>query len=82
MMSKPKKMSEETIKKVDEMFRDRWRTLLSVDVMVDKVVAALKHYDMLDDTYIILTSHYDLLMRRSHAVFIGRFYTINLCVMF
>jgi len=56
MMSKPKKMSEETIKKVDEMFRDRWRTLLSVDVMVDKVVAALKHYNMLDDTYIILTS--------------------------
>ena len=49
-------MSDETIKKVDEMFRDRWRTLLSVDVMVDKVVAALKHYNMLDDTYIILTS--------------------------
>ena len=56
MMSKPKKMSDETIKKVDEMFRDRWRTLLSVDVMVDKVVAALKHYNMLDNTYIILTS--------------------------
>ena len=56
MMTKPRQMSDSTIQEVDEMFRNRWRTLVSVDNMVDKVVKALAMYDMLDNTYIILTS--------------------------
>ena len=56
MQTQPRKMSSATIKKVDEMFRNRWRTLVSVDTMIDKVIQALIQYKMIDDTYIILTS--------------------------
>ena len=41
---------------IDELFRDRWRTLLSVDDAVAGVVGALDELGALDDTYIILTS--------------------------
>lgn len=56
MQTQPRKMTEETIQKVDEMFRNRWRTLVSVDTMIDKVIQALVQYKMMDDTFIILTS--------------------------
>ena len=58
-------MTNETVQKVDEVFRDRWRTLVSVDVMVEKVVHALEQYKMLDNTYIILTS--------DHGYHLGQF---------
>ena len=56
MSTQPRTMSTETVSMVDSMFRDRWRTLRSVDTMVDKVVQALSHYKMLDSTYLIFTS--------------------------
>lgn len=56
MSTQPRTMSAETVSMVDSMFRDRWRTLRSVDTMVDKVVQALAHYKMLDSTYLIFTS--------------------------
>ena len=43
----------------------RWRTLLSVDVMVEKVVHALEQYELLADTYILLTS--------DHGYHLGQF---------
>ena len=58
-------MTNVTVQKVDEVFRDRWRTLVSVDVMVEKVVHALEQYKMLDNTYIILTS--------DHGYHLGQF---------
>ena len=58
-------MTNETVQKVAEVFRDRWRTLVSVDVMVEKVVHALEQYKMLDNTYIILTS--------DHGYHLGQF---------
>ena len=58
-------MTNETVQKVDEVFRDRWRTLVSVDVMVEKLVHALEQYKMLDNTYIILTS--------DHGYHLGQF---------
>merc|ERR1711974_491273 len=49
----------------DEVFRNRWRTLLSVDDLVAKVHHALKSFSMLDNTYIILTS--------DHGYHLGQF---------
>ena len=65
MMSQPRTMSNKTVNKVDEVFRNRWRTLMSVDVMVEKVVHALEQYKMLDNTYIMLTS--------DHGYHLGQF---------
>ena len=42
--------------KVDEVFRNRWRTLLSVDDMVDNVMKTLENKEMLDNTIAIFTS--------------------------
>ena len=36
---------------VDELFRDRWRTLLSVDDMVEAVFIRLDNHGLLDNTY-------------------------------
>ncbi len=41
---------------IDELFRDRWRTLLSVDDAVAGVVGALDELGVLDSTYVLLTS--------------------------
>ena len=42
---------------VDKVFRNRWRTLLSVDDMVAGLVARLgEEVDLLDNTYILYTS--------------------------
>jgi len=61
----PRQMSNQTIHTVDEVFRNRWRTLLSVDDLVAKVHHALKSFSMLDNTYIILTS--------DHGYHLGQF---------
>ncbi len=41
---------------VDELFRNRWRSLLSVDDIMINVVDLLKKHNALSDTYIIATS--------------------------
>ena len=56
MMTEPRKMSKETIGKVDEMFRDRWRTLVSVDKMIAKIGQTLEGYGLMENTYFLLTS--------------------------
>ena len=40
---------------VDAVFRDRWRTLLSVDDLVAGLVARLEQEQLLDTTYILYT---------------------------
>ena len=56
MMTEPRKMSKETVGRVDEMFRDRWRTLVSVDKMIAKIAQTLQGYGLMENTYFILTS--------------------------
>jgi len=65
METNPKVLSEENIEKIDEVFRNRWRTLLSVDDLIEKVVHALTSYSLLDNTYIIFTS--------DHGYHLGQF---------
>jgi len=65
LRTNPRQMSNQTIQTVDEVFRNRWRTLLSVDDLVVKVHHALKSFSMLDNTYIILTS--------DHGYHLGQF---------
>jgi len=65
METNPKVLSTENIEAVDEVFRNRWRTLLSVDDLIEKVVHALKMYDLLDNTYILFTS--------DHGYHLGQF---------
>ncbi|KAA0202231.1 hypothetical protein HAZT_HAZT010640 [Hyalella azteca] len=49
-------LREELLDKVDDIFRNRLRTLLSVDDMLKKIVESLHEKELLDDTYIIFTS--------------------------
>jgi len=49
-------LSEPALAEVDEIFRNRWRTLLSVDDMVESLVNRLEEEEMLDNTYFIYTS--------------------------
>uniref|UniRef100_A0A8C9SQD4 N-acetylglucosamine-6-sulfatase n=1 Tax=Scleropages formosus TaxID=113540 RepID=A0A8C9SQD4_SCLFO len=49
-------MSNSSVKFLDDAFRKRWRTLLSVDDLVEKVVKKLESTGELDNTYIIFTS--------------------------
>ena len=41
---------------VDELFQNRWRTLLSVDDITKSVVELLQKYNQLDNTYFVWTS--------------------------
>ena len=56
MRTPPTPLREELLAKVDDVFRNRWRTLLSVDDMIDKVMNRLDELGVLDDTFILLTS--------------------------
>ena len=56
MMSEPRTMSKATASRVDEMFRDRWRTLVSVDKMIAKIAQTLEGYGLMENTYFLLTS--------------------------
>ena len=49
-------MNQDYITKVDEIFRNRWRTLLSVDDMVDDIMAFLRENEMLENTVTMFTS--------------------------
>merc|ERR1712180_385306 len=65
METEPKKMTDQTVDLVDEVFRDRWRTLLSVDDIFKDVHASLDKYGKLDNTYILFTS--------DHGYHLGQF---------
>uniref|UniRef100_A0A8D0KLH3 N-acetylglucosamine-6-sulfatase n=1 Tax=Salvator merianae TaxID=96440 RepID=A0A8D0KLH3_SALMN len=49
-------MSNSSIEFLDNVYRERWQTLLSVDDMVEKVLNQLKSLDLLDSTYVFYTS--------------------------
>ncbi|XP_058955120.1 N-acetylglucosamine-6-sulfatase [Pocillopora verrucosa] len=52
----PHPMKDSSINASDSIFRNRWRTLLSVDDLVDQVVQALDKGKHLENTYIIFSS--------------------------
>ena len=41
---------------MDEQFRNRWRTLLSVDELVDGVLSFMSDHSLLEKSYVIFTS--------------------------
>uniref|UniRef100_H2MQP0 N-acetylglucosamine-6-sulfatase n=1 Tax=Oryzias latipes TaxID=8090 RepID=H2MQP0_ORYLA len=49
-------MTNSSIQFLDEAFRKRWQTLLSVDDLVEKIVKKLEVQGELDNTYIFFTS--------------------------
>ncbi|XP_008399108.1 N-acetylglucosamine-6-sulfatase isoform X1 [Poecilia reticulata] len=49
-------MSNSSVKFLDDAFRKRWRTLLSVDDLVEKIVKKLEVRGELENTYIFFTS--------------------------
>nr|ACO15601.1 N-acetylglucosamine-6-sulfatase precursor [Caligus clemensi] len=49
-------LSDYLIGDIDEVFRNRWRTLLSVDDLVDDILEFLHKKKVLDNTYVIFTS--------------------------
>ncbi|XP_059894619.1 N-acetylglucosamine-6-sulfatase [Gadus macrocephalus] len=49
-------MSNASIQFLDNAFRSRWRTLLSVDDLVERLVLALEASKELDNTYVFFTS--------------------------
>ncbi|XP_035217177.1 N-acetylglucosamine-6-sulfatase-like isoform X2 [Stegodyphus dumicola] len=52
----PKSLSEDVIESIDETFRNRWRTLLSVDEGVLSIFKVLRDTKLLDNTFIFFTS--------------------------
>ena len=53
-LSRP--LNSTLVSKVDEVFRNRWRTLLSVDDMVDEILQSLSDRNLLQKTVVIFTS--------------------------
>ncbi|XP_063167168.1 N-acetylglucosamine-6-sulfatase-like [Candoia aspera] len=49
-------MSNSSVEFLDNVYRARWQTLLSVDDMVEKVLGQLKSLNLLDSTYVFYTS--------------------------
>ncbi|XP_038061559.1 N-acetylglucosamine-6-sulfatase-like isoform X1 [Patiria miniata] len=52
----PNPMAKDSVTLLDDVFRKRWRTLLSVDDMVKNIVDTLDSRKLLDSTYIIFSS--------------------------
>lgn len=52
----PSKLPPSTLKLIDEIYRKRWQTLLSVDDLVEAVVKSLDEKGFLENTYIFFTS--------------------------
>jgi len=61
----PEKLTKPLQEQIDEIFRNRLRTLLSVDAMVADVLQKLKNKGELEETYIIFTS--------DHGYHLGQF---------
>ncbi len=49
-------MTNDSIEYLNEAFRGRWRSLLSVDDLVEQVINTLRDNKMLDNTYIVYAS--------------------------
>ncbi|XP_013388966.1 N-acetylglucosamine-6-sulfatase-like [Lingula anatina] len=49
-------LSDDAIATIDNVFRNRWRTLLSVDDMVENVINLLTQRKLLDNTYVFYSS--------------------------
>ncbi|EFX81190.1 hypothetical protein DAPPUDRAFT_50373 [Daphnia pulex] len=58
-------LPKEIIDQVDHIFRQRWRTLLSVDQMIGKIVKLLGWKGQLDRTWLVVTS--------DHGYHLGQF---------
>lgn len=65
----PSPLPNQTLEKLDEMYRSRWQTLLSVDDMVEAVVNRFELYNAIDNTYIIFTSDNGYHMGNSHVYY-------------
>lgn len=52
----PTPLTDDIVALVDDVARDRWRTLLSVDDQVDEIMRKLEELELLDNTYILYTS--------------------------
>lgn len=52
----PTPLPNATLELIDDNFKNRWRTLLSVDKLVGNVVKALELKNLIDNTYIFYTS--------------------------
>lgn len=52
----PNPLPPDIISRVDEYWRRRWRTLLSVDDMVASIIQNLKQVRLLKNTFILVTS--------------------------
>nr|CAD7455639.1 unnamed protein product [Timema tahoe] len=50
---------------LDDVYRNRWKTLLTVDDMVETVISELNNLGILNDTYIVFTS--------DHGYHVGQF---------
>jgi len=61
----PHKFSENTTEKIDEIYRNRLKTLLSVDDMVEKLVLKLKKLQLLERTHLIFTSDHGFHLGKS-----------------
>lgn len=52
----PSTVPGETVEKIDEVFKNRWESLLAVDDLVEAIVNKLKTLKILNNTFIIFTS--------------------------
>ncbi|KAK6635375.1 hypothetical protein RUM44_000626 [Polyplax serrata] len=52
----PDKLPPETVDRIDQVFRNRWETLLAVDDLVEELVKRLENLRLLNNTYIIFIS--------------------------
>lgn len=75
----PTPLSNSTLDKIDQAYRARWQTLLSVDDMVEIIVKRLEAFQELRNTYVIYTSDngYHL---GNNLIFFQGIKTLFLCV--
>lgn len=60
-------LSEQTATCIDQNFRDRWRTLLSVDDLIGSVIDAVSETGVLPHTFIVYTSDHGCEWSRSRT---------------